>query len=224
MAHHGLLMALPPPFAFWARWPGPARAGSHQVSPVAARSLSSVPCPLRPIPLSLALRSGGRERRRLALGGGEGVQRRCLWTGDGDLPPRRSRPLRRRYLSGIASTPEVGGGSSGRSSPPPAAFALVSGARLPRSTSRRGRLHFTLRTGCLSRTPLPPSVWSLPGGIPRLRRLPPQSQTASGSGRLRLGGQHVFLGLLASLLAKCGCGPLPLASTGSSPTYAGGVT
>ena len=46
-AHHRLLMALLSVFAFWARPTGPALAGSHQVSPVAARSLSAVPCPLR---------------------------------------------------------------------------------------------------------------------------------------------------------------------------------
>jgi len=132
----------------------------------------------------------------------------------GPIPVNRSMP----------STPEVGGGSSGRPSPPPAAFARRLGARLPRFVSRRGRFHLRYGPvacpGVLVALGVGPSL----GFPPAPRRPPPRSLAAFGRGRLRLGGRHVFLGQLASLLAECDYGPLPPAPTGTSPSYAGGAT
>ena len=76
-------------------------------------------------------------------------------------------------------TPEVGDGSSGRSSPPPAAFAQSDGAQIPRLASRRGRLHLMLRTGCLSRTPSRARCGPFQGFLSVPRRPPPSSQAAS---------------------------------------------
>jgi len=83
-----------PRSAAWrGRLPRPVPAPDAEPPPKASR-----PCTGRratsqgPIPLTLALPSGRRDRRRLAPGGARGVQRQRLWADDGDLPPRRRRP------------------------------------------------------------------------------------------------------------------------------------